>query len=204
MLATPAGTGRVVIYEHPARRLLPAAPPVDELLWSPELQEAVEDAVAGGELAGFVVAGLVARFSEASVVELLAGRNPVAAWLERFVALVDAEQATGAASLASMLGIQWSVALRRLDETMDPEDPRWLTELEAALRLRDELASVVRILRRLNRAEAVEAIVVQADREASAWLEALPFALWLQDPYLVEVARREDPFWASRRWLAEP
>ena len=204
VVARPDGTGRVTVFEHPASRPLPSAPPVGGLRWSVPILEAVQAAAADGELSGFVVAGLVARFGEAPMSELLAGRDPVAAWLDRFTEDIDDAQASRAASLASALAIQWAVDWRRLDETMDPDDPRWLAELHGALALRDELASIVRVLRALDRAGAVDAILARADSEAAPWLASLPFSPPLEDPHLEEVARREGPFWASASWLSEP
>ena len=137
------------------------------------------------------------------VQELHAGRDPVRAWIDDLVMGVNADTIPVIARLSETMAVQWDQACRRLGDTIAPDSDPWLADLRETLRLRDDLASVSRVLRRLDAGGALDVILAQADAEAASWIRALPFRPPLEDEHLAEVARLEDPFWARRAWLHE-
>lgn len=201
---TPTGLERLIGWLlRPPPTLPPPARP-ETIKLPAAITMAAEAAIEAGGLGSLIATGLVMRFGAPPLEELLKGLDPTLPWVERCIAALDEDQAELAARLAATMAVQWARSFRRLDETLAPETDSWLAELWETLRLRDDLASALRVLRRIDRAAETEAIMAPVDAEAAAWLRALPVQLWLEDPHLSEVAREEGPFWARREWLAEP
>lgn len=204
ILAPASGERRILVWTRTELAPIPLPELPEEIDLAEPLARAAGRAGDAGGLGGLVVAGLVLRFASPSLLDVIQGTKPIEGWMEDYVDSLDEDQAEAASGLACTMAMQWARSWRRLDETMAPEDPAWLAELWETLRLRDDLASATRVLRRLDQRGGPDTILAQADAEAATWLRGLPFVLHLDDPHLAEVARREDPFWARRAWLPEP
>lgn len=203
ILAPAAGDGRVTVWSLsiPGALPLPRLPEGVDLA-SPLLL-AAEAAEAAGGFGELVAVGLVIRFAACRAEDIVRGVDRLGPWVgDRLGQAADRAQET--ARLASAAAVGWAHGWRRLDETLDPESGAWMGELLETLRLRDDLASAARVLRRLGLAGELDAVLAQADAGAAEWLRALPFAMALRDEHLAEVARVENPFWARRRWFGLP
>ena len=190
------------VRPQPSPLIMPDIPSRIEL--SEPIAAAVRRATRDGGIGAFVGVGLVMRFGSPLLEDILASTDPLMSWGQEVVSAIDEDCAQAASNLATTMAIGFAQAVRRLDDTIDPGAHSWHADLIGTLRIRDDLCSATRVLRRLQMAEEVDAILNQADAWVSAWLAALPFASELVDEHLTEVARRENPYWAPRSWLIDP
>ena len=167
------------------------------------IQGAARRAVEHGGIGALVGIGLLVRFGVPRVEDLLTGADTARAWVQSAIADLDEDAARAGSHLASTAAVAFAQTIRRLDDDIDPESAGWRADLIDSLRQRDDLCSAVRVLRALHIADELDAILAQADSWTVTWLDSLPFSPSLDDEHLVEVALRENPYWARRAWVGE-